>query len=39
MGWAQPLTTPDYVRPVRRLVIRWMKNNGRRAYAMLIPTL
>jgi len=39
MGWAQPATTPDYVRPVRRLVIRWKKNNGQRAYAMLISTL
>ena len=39
MGWAEPLTTPDYVRPVRRIVIRWMKNNGQRAYAMLISTL
>jgi hypothetical protein len=39
MGWAEPATTPDYVRPVRRLVIRWKKNNGQRAYAMLISTL
>jgi hypothetical protein len=39
MGWADPASTPDYVRPVRRLVIRWMKNNGQRAYAMLISTL
>jgi hypothetical protein len=39
MGWAEPASTPDYVRPVRRLVIRWMKNNGQRAYAMLISTL
>jgi hypothetical protein len=39
MGWAEPLTTRDYVRLVRRLVIRWLKNNGQRAYAMLISTL
>lgn len=39
MGWADPALTPDYVRPVRRLVIRWLKNNGQRAYAMLISTL
>jgi hypothetical protein len=39
MGWADPASTPDYVRPVRRLLIRWIKNNGQRAYAMLISTL
>ncbi len=39
MGWAEPATTPDYVRPVRRLVIRLQKNNGQRGYAMLISTL
>jgi hypothetical protein len=39
MGWADPASTPDYVRAVRRLVIRWKKNNGQRAYAMLISTL
>jgi hypothetical protein len=39
IGWAEPATTPDYVRAVRRLVIRWKKNNGQRGYAMLISTL
>jgi Transposase DDE domain group 1 len=39
MGWADPASTPDYVRAVRRLVIRWRKNNGQRAYAMLMSTL
>jgi hypothetical protein len=39
MGWAEPATTPDYARPVRRLVIRLQKNHGQRGYAMLISTL
>ncbi len=39
MGWTEPASTPDYVRPVRRLVIRWTKNNGQRGYAMLLSTL
>jgi hypothetical protein len=39
MGWAVPETTPDYVRPVRRLLIRLKKNNGQVGYAMLISTL
>jgi hypothetical protein len=28
VGWAEPETTPDYVDPVKRLVIRWHKRNG-----------
>ncbi|MDQ3252746.1 MAG: transposase [Acidobacteriota bacterium] len=39
LGWADPETTPDYVRPVRRLVIRWHKRNGHSGHAMLISTL
>ena len=27
MGWVVPLDTPDYVRPVMRLAIRWPKRN------------
>jgi len=39
VGWAEPETTPDYVRPVKRLVIRWHKRNGQTGYGMLISTL
>ncbi len=39
VGWALPETTPDYVRPVKRLVIRWQKRNGHISHAMLISTL
>lgn len=39
VGWAEPETTPDYVRPVKRLVIRWHKRNGQVRYGMLISTL
>lgn len=39
VGWAVPETTPDYVRPVRRLVVRWHKRNGHVSHAMLISTL
>ena len=39
VGWAEPETTPDYVRPVKRLVIRWHKRNGQTSYGMLISTL
>lgn len=39
LGWAEPETTPDYVRPVKRLVVRWHKRNGQTSYAMLISTL
>jgi hypothetical protein len=39
VGWAEPETTPDYVRPVKRLVVRWHKRNGQTSYAMLISTL
>jgi hypothetical protein len=39
VGWAEPQTTPDYARPVRRLVVRWHKRNGHISHAMLISTL
>jgi len=39
VGWAVPAETPDYVRPVRRLVIRWQDRKGKMGYAMLISTL
>jgi hypothetical protein len=39
VGWAEPEMTPDYVRPVKRLVIRWHKRNGQTSYGMLISTL
>lgn len=39
VGWAEPETTPDYVRPVKRLVIRWHKRNGQTSHGMLISTL
>jgi hypothetical protein len=39
VGWAEPETTPDYVRPVKRLVTRWHKRNGQTSYGMLISTL
>jgi hypothetical protein len=39
VGWAEPETTPDYIRPVKRLVIRWHKRNGQTSYGMLISTL
>ncbi len=39
MGWVVPLDTPDYVRAVKRLAIRWPKRNGRMSYDLLISTL
>ena len=39
MGWVVPLDTPDYVRPVKRLAIRWPKKNGQLSYDLLISTL
>ncbi len=39
VGWAEPETTPDYVRPVKRLVVRWHKRHGQTSYGMLISTL
>lgn len=39
MGWAEPLTTPDYVRSLRWLVIRWRKKNGQWGYAKLLSSL
>ena len=35
VGWAVPEETPDYVRSVRRLVIRWRDRRGRVYHAML----
>jgi hypothetical protein len=39
VGWAAPETTPDYVRPVKRLVIRRHKRNGQAGYGVLVATL
>jgi hypothetical protein len=39
VGWAEPETTPHYVRLVKRLVIRRHKRNGQTSYGMLISTL
>ncbi len=39
MGWVVPLDTPDYVRPVKRLAIRWPKRNDYMSYDLLISTL
>jgi hypothetical protein len=39
LGWVVPLDTPDYVRPVKRLAIRWRKRNGQMAHDLLISTL
>lgn len=38
LGWAL-VKNGSYVRPVRRLAIRWRKKNGQRCTAMLITTL
>ncbi len=38
-GWVVPEDTPDYVRTVRRIAIRWQKRNGHTGHAMLISTL
>lgn len=38
MGWAL-VKEGDYVRPVRRLALRWQRKNGQRCHALLISTL
>jgi hypothetical protein len=38
IGWVMSEVS-DYVRPVRRLAIRWFKRNGQVGHAMLISTL
>jgi hypothetical protein len=38
LGWAV-VKSGDYVRPVRRLALRWRKRNGQKCHAMLISTL
>ncbi|MDQ3252376.1 MAG: hypothetical protein M3R15_00475, partial [Acidobacteriota bacterium] len=38
-GWVVPQDTPDYVRTVRRIAIRWQKRNGHTGHTMLISTL
>jgi len=39
MGWLVPEESLDYVRPVRRLAIRWSKKNGQVRHTILISTL
>lgn len=39
MGWLVPEESLDYVRPVRRLAIRWHKRNGQTRHTILISTL
>lgn len=39
MGWLVPEESLDYVRPVRRLAIRWPKRNGQIGHTILISTL
>jgi hypothetical protein len=38
LGWAI-VKSGDYVRPVRRLAVRWRKRNGQKCHALLISTL
>jgi hypothetical protein len=38
-GWVVPQDTVDYVRPVKRLVIRWRKRNGQLWHHLLVSTL
>ena len=38
MGWVT-VEGLDYVRPVRRLALRWQLKNGQTKYAALISTL
>jgi hypothetical protein len=38
-GWVIPQDTADYVRPVRRMAIRWRKRNGQLWHHLLISTL
>lgn len=39
VGWVVPEETPDYVRPVHRLAIRWRKRNRQLGHDLLISTL
>jgi hypothetical protein len=39
VGWVVPEETPHYVRPVRRLAIRWRKRNRQTGHDLLISTL
>jgi hypothetical protein len=39
LGWLVPEESLDYVRPVRRLAVRWHKRNGQVRHAILISTL
>src|SRR5215216_1861938 len=39
LGWLVPEESLDYVRPVRRLAVRWQKRNGQVRHALLISTL
>lgn len=39
VGWVVPEETPDYVRPVRRLALRWCKRNRQLGHDLLISTL
>jgi hypothetical protein len=38
-GWVIPQDTADYVRPVKRMAIRWRKRNGQVWHHLLISTL
>jgi hypothetical protein len=39
LGWLVPEESIDYVKPVRRLAIRWPKRNGQTRHTILISTL
>lgn len=39
LGWVVPQDTPDYVRAVKRLAIRWRKRKGQMAHDLLVSTL
>ena len=38
-GWVTPQDTADYVRPVKRMAIRWRKRNGQLWHHLLVSTL
>jgi len=38
-GWVIPGDSLDYVRPVKRLAIRWRKHNGQLCHQLLVSTL
>lgn len=38
-GWVVPGDSLDYVRPVKRLAIRWRKRDGRLCHQLLVSTL